>query len=154
MKSEDLIATCRKYLGEKEVHSNSSFLIDGWLLFVGCNPGDSWCAGYACSMIHETDPSVVFKKSASALKFLERNKDKQVSDPRPGDLVIWDHGKGKGHIAIITSVIYFGGVLVSFAAIAGNTSADGKSREGVMVAEHDDFEPDAKIAGYVRVCEA
>lgn len=89
-----------------------------------------------------------FLRSASALKLLSRNPDRVISDPEVGALVVWDHGHGKGHVAIITAVDGN-----TFSAIAGNTSEDGKSRDGVMVAEHSGFSSsDPQIAGFLRVC--
>jgi hypothetical protein len=65
-------------------------------------------------------------------------------------LVIYDEGHGLGHVAIATGVVLVGGQLVSMNAIAGNTSADGKSRNGTMVGEHEvSLE---RIAGILRVC--
>lgn len=155
MKGVELIAKCREHEGETEARRNSSPKIDGWLRFVGQPPGVSWCAAYTCSMIHETDPSVEFHKTASAMKFLELNAHLRVTlqEARPGDVVIWDHGNGKGHIAVMTGTTKFNDQLTEFAAIAGNTSKDGKSREGTMVKEHDGFDAtDSRIAGVVRVC--
>lgn len=152
MTPEALIRTARSYLGQRESRPNSSPLIDHWLAGVGEPPGEPWCAAFACACIAETDPTCSFLKSASALKLLSRNPHLKVVDPFPGDLVIWDHGHGKGHVGIITDVNL---PLWTFSAVAGNTSdIDAKSREGVMVAEHSGFAmSDPTIAGFLRVCE-
>lgn len=150
MTPEALIRTARSYLGHRETKPNSSPLIDHWLSGVAQPPGEPWCAAFVCACIYETEPRIGFLRSASALRLIARNPDKVISDPELGALVVWDHGHGKGHVAIITGVGLPNGM---FSAIAGNTSFDGKSREGVMVAEHV-FDPkDAQIAGYLRVCK-
>lgn len=46
-----------------------------------------------------------FKKSASALRLLELNADLKTDDPQPGDLIVFDHGQGLGHVAIKTGPI-------------------------------------------------
>jgi hypothetical protein len=146
--STDLIRTARSYQGQREWAPNSSPLINRWLASVGQPPGEPWCAAFACACVYDTDPTIGFLRSASALKLLARNPDRVISDPEVGALVIWDHGHGKGHVAIITAIDG-----QTFSAIAGNTSEDGKSREGIMVAEHDGFQVnDPTIAGFLRVC--
>lgn len=148
---EDLIRTARSYLGQRESKPNSSPLIDHWLAGVGEPPGVPWCAAFACACLSETDPHLGFLKSAGALRLISRNPDRKVEDPREGDLVVWDHGHGHGHVGIVTGVDQAAG---TFAAISGNTSEDGKSREGNIVAEHSGYPlSDPTIAGYLRVCE-
>lgn len=151
MTPEALIRTARSYIGQREAKPNSSPMIDHWLAGVGQPPGEPWCAAFACACVHETDPALGFLKSASALKLLSRNPDRKVDHPRPGDLVVWDHGKGKGHVGIITET---DPVNWKFSAVSGNTSDEDKhSREGVMVAEHAGYlMSDPTIAGYLRVC--
>lgn len=150
MTPEALIRTARSYIGQRESRPNSSPLIDHWLKLVGQPPGEPWCAAFACACVLETDPGLGFLKSAGALKLLSRNPDRVISDPEVGALVVWDHGNGKGHVGIVTDVNL---PLWQFSAIAGNTSEDGKSREGVMVAEHGGFSmSDPTIAGFLRVC--
>lgn len=148
MTAEALIRSARSYLGQRESKPNSSPMIDHWLAMVGQPPGEPWCAAFVCACVLETEPTIGFLKSASALKLISRNPDRRISDPELGALVVWDHGKGKGHVAIITGMLPPDG----FTAIAGNTSEDGKSREGVMVAEHAFSRKDPQIAGYIRVC--
>ena len=149
MTSTDLIATARKYLYVRETAPNSGPHIDEWLAAVGCKSGDSWCAAYACAMVRETNPRFKFHPSASALHLLANNPNLITFDPRPGDLVVYDHGHGVGHVAILTATTTVDGRLAYATTIAGNTSADGKSRNGDRVAEHDaDLE---RVAGVIRV---
>ena len=148
---EQLVSQARKWKGRKEnplgSNGDQGGPIDGWLAYVGCEPGVPWCSGYACSMVRDTRealkiPSLRFRKSAGALRLLALNEDLRTDDPQVGDLIIWDHGGGHGHVSIKTGPTTH---------IAGNTSADGKSRNGTEVAEHDYDPADPKIAGHIRV---
>lgn len=156
MFSTQLVATARSYLYVRETSPNAGPKINDWLASLGLPPGNSWCAAAACAWIMEaaaasgTDVSH-FKKSARALGLYEKNPGLIVKDPLPGDLVIWDHGGGLGHVAVLTDVIKVNAVLAALAGIAGNTSADGHSRNGTMVAEHPVSYPDPKIKGYLRI---
>lgn len=148
---DQIIVEARKYLGTVEQppgsNSNSGPDIDQWLAYVHQPPGQSYCSAYACSMVHNARlalglDNLQFKISASALHLLDINAALKTDSPEPGDLVVFDHGKGLGHVAIITG---------PGTSIAGNTSPDGKSRQGTGVYEHS-YEPaDPKIAGYLRV---
>ncbi len=153
MQPVELIAHARKFLYVREVTPNTGPEINGWLQRVGQPPGKSWCAAFAYCMVKDVEPSNPLKPSASALHLLEYNKHAQIAsidDLQPGDIVIYDHGKGEGHAAIATNVTKVGGKLAAFDTIAGNTSADGKSRNGDRVAEHDaELE---RFAGALRVC--
>lgn len=150
MTADALIRTARSYLGQRESRPNSSPMIDHWLAGVGQAPGEPWCAAFACACVFETAPEIGFLKSASALRLVARNPDRRISDPEAGALVVWDHGHGKGHVGIITA---WEPATATFSAIAGNTSSDGRSREGVMVAEHAFSAKDPTIAAYLRVCQ-
>jgi hypothetical protein len=149
--AEQIVACARRYQGTIEQppgsNSNSGPEIDQWLAFVHQPPGASYCAAFACSMVHDARfalgiESITFKKSASALHLLELNAALITTDPHPGDLVIFDQGHGLGHVAIVTG---------QGTSIAGNTSPDGKSRNGTGVFEHAYDVNDPKIAGCIRV---
>ncbi len=149
--AEAIVATARKYRGVVEQppgsNSNSGPEIDQWLAFVHCSPGESYCAAFACSVVHEARTDIAmgplqFKKSASALHLLELNADLKTDDAQPGDLIVFDHGQGRGHVAIKTG---------PNTSIAGNTSPDGKSRNGTGVFEHEYDPGDPKIVGHIRV---
>jgi hypothetical protein len=153
-----LVATARKYLYVRETagpNMDGGGPIDKWLAAVGCAPGASWCAAAACGWVHETaqglNVTVNWHNSASALALISRNPSFVVKDPTPGAFIVWDHGHGLGHIALLTDVVSVNGVPGGLMAIAGNTSPDGKSREGTGVFEHDVTYPDARIAGYLLI---
>lgn len=150
MTPEDLIAHARSFEFVRETAPNSSPEIDRWLARLGLPPGNSWCAAYACCMVLDLDPHTQLKASAGALALLAKNQPLRVQTPQPGDIVVWDHGHGLGHVAIVTSVVRVGGAVGGLTAIAGNTSADGASRNGDRVAEHEVSLQN--VAGYLRVC--
>jgi hypothetical protein len=147
--AQQIVKTARSYqhVVEDPLGSNSGPLIDHWQAFVGAHPGDPWCAGFACSVVHEARllermGPLEFKRSSGALRLLAINSALVTTDPQPGDLIIWNHGNGKGHVSIKTG---------DATHIAGNTSPDGKSRQGTGVYEHEYDPQDPKIAGYIRV---
>lgn len=149
--ADQIVTTARTYKGvvEDPIGSNSGPLIDDWLAFVGGHPGDPWCAAFACVSVHEARMMekmgpLEFKRSSGALRLLAVNDALKVpvSDAQPGDLLIWDHGGGKGHVSIKTG---------TGTHIAGNTSPDGKSRQGYGVFEHGYDEQDPRIVGVIRV---
>lgn len=126
---------------------------------MGLPPGNSWCACAVCKWVRDTattlSVSVVFHRSASALRMRDLNPSLLVTDPRPGDIVIWDHtadpAHPQGHVGILTEVVRVNGEVSALACIAGNTSADGKSRNGDRCAEHDVSYPDPKIVAFLRI---
>ena len=154
MTSEDLIAHARSFLHVRETGPNvGEPEILGWQTRLGCEPGDSYCACFTCCMVRDIDPGNPLKLSASALHLYSNNpalQIKSLDDLQPGDIVVWDHGSGKGHVAIATATTKVMGKLLYFSAIAGNTSADGKSANGDRVAEHD--VPLDRLVGALRVC--
>jgi len=123
-----------------------------WLARRGIMRPAEWCAASACAWIEDAARAlnIVLKlrRSAGSLRLLELNPDLIVEAPQPGDIMIEDHGKGKGHVRIVTDVHL---LPVSFDAISGNTSADGHSRNGDRVAERVVMLPVAQLAGYLRI---
>lgn len=158
-----LVATARKYQNVREsagANTDGGGFIDQSLGELGLPPGNSWCAAAACKWIRETvkaldqtTVTVKFHRSARALGLWELNPDLRVKtgDLEPGDFVIWDHGHGLGHVALVTDTVRVNGVLSGLVAIAGNTSADGVSRNGDRVAEHPVTFPNPQIVGGIRV---
>ena len=147
--AEQIVASARSYAGVEEDPrgSNRGPLIDHWNAFCGASQGDPWCAAFVCAVVHEARvfmrmQPLTLLVSASAMGLLKRNAALVVDSPMPGDLVVFDHGGGKGHVAIVTG---------PGTSIAGNTSPDGTSREGYGVFEHAYDPNDPKIAGYIGV---
>lgn len=154
------VATARKYAWARETGPNTDGggFVDQCLAALGLPPGNSWCAAAVCWWVKETcdrlGVKVEFRRSARALGLLEKNPGLVVANPQPGDLVVWDHGGGLGHVAVLTDIVKVAGALAALAAIAGNTSADGHSRNGDRVAEHGVNYPDAKIKAFLRLTPA
>jgi hypothetical protein len=160
--STALVATARKYRNARESagpNTDNGGFIDQCLAAIGGHPGQSWCAAAVSAFVKETAEQmgikVNFHPSLSALRMLSKNPDLVVTDPQPGDIVIWDHtvdpAKPAGHVGILTDVVRVDGQVAGMEAIAGNTSPDGKSREGTGVFEHAVDYPNPKIAGYLRI---
>jgi hypothetical protein len=123
-----------------------------WLLRRGIHQPAPWCAAFACAMVQDAYHALgivpELHYSAGALRLLALNEALRTWEPDAGDLVVWDHGGGLGHVGIVTDVSL---LPVSFDAISGNTSADGHSRNGDRVAERVVLLPVAQLAGYLRV---
>ncbi len=160
----ELIATARTYdyVREKGANTDGGGFVDRCQTEMGLSPGHSWCACAVCKWVRDTSTRLgvrtSFKRSASALRLLEANAALVVTDPQPGDVIIWNHtvdpAKPQGHVAILTEVVKVDGAVAALAGIAGNTSADGASRNGDRVAEHPVSYPDPRIAGYLRIVPA
>lgn len=127
---------------------------------MGLTPGHSWCACAVCKWVRDAAMEAgvkvsTFRRSAKALGLLALNRALVVTDPQPGDVIVWDHtvdpSKPQGHVAILTDVVKVNGAVAGLAAVAGNTSADGTSRNGDRAAEHPVKYPDPRIAGFVRI---
>jgi CHAP domain len=155
-----LVATARKYLYVRETNGNNSdngHFIDASLAALGLPPGNSWCAAAICAWVKETQQTTgakfKFRRSARAMGLWELNTDLRVAvaDIQPGDILCWDHGSGLGHVAICTAAVKVNGDLASLDAVAGNTSADGHSRNGDRCAEHAVTYPDPKLVGGLRI---
>lgn len=157
------IRIARSYLGKQEPGPlpNRGPNVDTWLAFVGIRPVDGekgapWCAAMASWCVYqaatELHISTTFRKSAGALRLLDVNADLRITEPEDGALVIWDHGGGKGHVGIVTGVTRVGSEVAGISVVAGNTSADGMSRDADSVAERGFPFPSARqIAGYLAI---
>jgi len=139
--AELVIANARRYATGKSLETdgpNDGPEIRDWLRRRGIATPASWCAAFACAMIEDATRALGFTlqlhRSAGALRLLELNPELVLATPETGCLVVWDHGGGKGHVGIVTSVTMVGGMLASIEGIAGNTNLEG-SREGNAVVE-------------------
>jgi hypothetical protein len=149
------IANARRYNTGHSLETdgpNDGPEIREWLARRGIMRPAEWCAASACAWIEDAARAlrIVLKlrRSAGSLRLLELNPGLVVSVPQPGDLMIEDHGNGKGHTRIVTEAAL---LPVSLDAISGNTSADGHSRNGDRVAERVVMLPNPLLAGYLRV---
>jgi hypothetical protein len=156
--AEYTISAARRYATGKSLETdgaNDGPEIREWLLRRGLDRPEPWCASFACAMVEDAARALklplYLRRSAGALRLLGMNPNSVLTDPETGCLVIWDEGKGRGHVGIVTGVTTVGGELASIQVISGNTNLDG-SREGNAVVERGFSFPQARrLAGYVRV---
>lgn len=129
--------------------SNWGPRVKDYLAVVNVHSPASWCAGFAAFCIDSAAKALgvtlTMRFSASALHMLSLNPTLQIESCEPGCLVVWDHGKGLGHVGICATT---DGAIAS--VISGNTNSDG-SREGYEVCEQIKHLNDPRIAGYVRI---
>jgi hypothetical protein len=125
-----------------------------WLLRRGLHQPAPWCAAFACAMVQDAAHALgivpELHYSAGALRLLALNDSLAIQQPEPGCLVVWDHGGGKGHVGIVTTVAAVAGEVAAIRAIAGNTNLEG-SREGNAVVERGFDAPVERLAGYIRI---
>lgn len=123
-------------IGVKETEKNSGVMVDQYLLSVGLEPGQSWCAAFvhwcfarAADAMEMLNPC---PRTGGVLKMWEQAPDAaRVEKPTRGAIIIMDHGHGHGHTGIVEAVN--GGGLIE--TIEGNTNRGG-SRNGDCVARH------------------
>jgi hypothetical protein len=135
---DSIVAVARRFLFVREDGANRGLWVELFLRFVGCVPGDSWCAAfvsYVLNIVYRGKSPVL--KSGSCQEILDdcHKKGYVVTGPvQPGDLVFSMDGDHAHHIAIATTA---GTVMDQMLnAIAGNTSEDGTSSNGTGVFEH------------------
>lgn len=134
---------------EKPRGSNWGEPVKSYLASVGIGFPASWCMAFmywcfkqAAKELGITTPLLktggvlnAWNKAPAAIK---------VTDPKPGDIFIQDHGHGLGHTGIVERVE--GDVVHT---IEGNTNTDG-SRNGYAVERKIRNRNDKKIIGYLR----
>lgn len=104
---------------------------------------EAWCAAFCCwcyelawarlngfqkwgAVSDEVQDLCPLKRSHGAIRLCkEVNKLVQIAVPEPGDLALWDWGKGKGHVAM---VVHF--------TSKGFTTVDGNKDPEVDVFSH------------------
>jgi hypothetical protein len=104
----EVLAVAASYVGMREKGANRG-PVEKFLTHVNLPPGKPYCAGYVSCVIWEAAMKVPvmpkFKRSAGALRLLERNPDliidratavKLMRQGRPV-VAVFDHGGGKGH---------------------------------------------------------
>lgn len=153
-----VIANARRYATGKSLEvdgPNDGPEIREWLSRRGIYKPAAWCAAAGCAWIQDAAKllklSLHIRYSAGSLRFLDLNRDLIIPVPEIGCAEIEDHGNGLGHFKIVTGIILTDGKIVSTTDIAGNTSADGISRNGDRVAERQQQYPNPRLAGYVRI---
>lgn len=141
--TKNVIEFARSQLGvsEQPHGSNKGPEVDKYLACVGIHFPAAWCAAfvvYSHLQVGVTD----IPQTGGVLDLWNKSPNNRVSQPQPGDVVIFDYGGGKGHTGIVESVD--GDKLTT---IEGNTNDDG-SREGYEVARRQRSASKAK--GFLR----
>jgi hypothetical protein len=130
-----LVELARKFRGVREAGPNTGLRVEAIQHWSGGQPGDSWCMEWVWMVVdlfHDCQPPFERVQNVEQFHQLAINNGWVAPLPIVGDLVISiDPTNGKGHhIGICTETN-------PFTTIAGNTSEDGKSREGTGVFEHE-----------------
>lgn len=141
--SAKVIAIAQSQLGvsEQPPGSNKGPEVDKYLASVGINFPAAWCAAFVY-WCHQQAGIAGVPKTGGVIDMWNKAPYNRVTQPQPGDVVIFDHGGGKGHTGIVESVK--GDTLTT---IEGNTNDDG-SREGYEVARRQRSASSAK--GFLR----
>jgi hypothetical protein len=128
-----IIDLFRLFLFVREAGQNHGLRVEAIQHWGGGQPGDSWCAWLLTmvfDLFYQGRSRLPRGGSTEAIHQLAIREGWIVTDPQPGDVVISLNADGLAHhIALVT-------VVQPLTAIAGNTSADGRSANGDRVAEH------------------
>ena len=133
---------------EKPLGSNWGIPVQDYLKSVGIIHPASWCMAFVYWCFKQaagtgTNPLI---KTGGVLDAWNKadKKNKFTKDPKSGDIMIMDHGKGLGHTGIVEKVdknfLY---------TIEGNTNDTG-SREGIEVDRKRRPIVNKMIKGYLR----
>ena len=135
-------------IGKEEIPRGSNWgeHVQKYLNSVGINFQAAWCMAFLYWCFKQAGMVKQLPKTGGCLAMLH-TVDKQyiVKKPEVGAIVVWDHGKGLGHVGIVERVD--GDKMYT---IEGNTNNDG-SREGYAVERKVRKIADPKIIGYVLV---
>lgn len=136
-------------LGVQEIpkNSNAGPAVEKYLKSVGLGKGYAWCMAFIYWCAKEASIQLAvenpLKKTAGVLHMWNSCPDLRVQNPQPGDIMILDYGKGKGHTGIVEKV--FKNYIQT---IEGNTNDEG-SREGYEVCKR--YRNKSKVKGYLRL---
>lgn len=143
---QEIVRIARSYVGRRETRNNSGFqdeIFEEKMRLTGWQAGEPWCAYFAELVVREAAAGLKLESiratvakafSGSATQTLRNCRETPgfviAQEPEPGDVAIWQFGKGwQGHAGIVTEVNGKG----VFTTVEGNTNSEG-GREGVEVA--------------------
>lgn len=164
----------KKFEGIKEIKGNMGFTdetLSKMITEVGFKPGEAWCAYFVKAVykkIYPNNKNIEKILSASTYVTWDNAKNDKTgtfsvhekdSNPKKGDIVIWEMWSGGNRIGGHTGIVIKGrhknkqGIDV-FSTIEGNTSYTGNPAEGegVLEKEHQFTwdEPSWKLKGFIR----
>lgn len=146
------LAVAISQIGVEEIpkNSNSGPDVEMFLKSVGLGKGYSWCMAflYWCFMTAAKEAGLVnalIKTGGCMAQWNRINAQYKSQEPQIGSLVIFDHGGGNGHVAIIEKIEGD-----QMHTVEGNTNDEG-SREGYEVCRRIRKMSDPKIKGYITV---
>jgi CHAP domain-containing protein len=156
-----LVIAARKHLGDLEEptgsnwHSDPQSTVRRSLAIVRLSAPAAWCAGFVSLCVHEAFGGFPdwFQPSAGALTLMERNRQHYINKrlvPIPGCVAVYDHGGGKGHVAIVSGVTETASGRYGYHEIGGNTAPDG-SRQGTGVFEVARGDADPHLLCFLRL---
>ena len=121
----------RQFLYIREVPQNRGLRVESIQHWSGGQFGDSWCAEFAWMILDicfQGNSPIDRFQAVQSLYDIAKNNNWITGNPTKNDLFIYvDDNDHAHHIGIFTE---------NGNGIAGNTSADGASSNGNMVAEH------------------
>jgi hypothetical protein len=143
------------YNGTKEEPGNTGKFVTDSLKLVGLGTGHAWCQAFIYRCYHEAAIALGVPnpctKVAGVLRHWQQTKGLKLSklaakDMQAGDIIVYDHGKGLGHICFFIKNNADG----TMQTIEGNTSLGGsRNGDGVYILNRRKL-PDAKYVGVIR----
>lgn len=132
--SASLSVIARRFAFVRETEGpNRGRFVEFFLRFTGNVPGESWCASFESVCEDIAFGKAVTPRTASCQEKLDWavRKGRVVREPAVDDLVFSINAQGRAHhIAVCSGTS-------PLMAVAGNTSPDGLSDNGVGVYEHE-----------------
>lgn len=168
MNAEKFVSIALSKAGEREVppRSNRGPFVEECQAACHARPGDPWCSCFVCWCIREANGGSYpewFSPTPSGIALFHANDRLHKPWPQRGHIVVWAHGHGLSHVAIVAEVFdtfILGQPPLAMKTVAGNTTngrnycdpaEDRKaSREGDQVGCNIYPIDDSRILGYLR----
>lgn len=114
---QDIVLMGLRWVNHAEEAENRGIEIEAWLAACKADPGDPWCAAFACMCLRAGGIDVR-EASVSRLAALFP----ETLAPLPGDLCCLHHADGTGHVDIVTGLGIVDGQ--SVASVVGGNVGD------------------------------
>jgi hypothetical protein len=142
------------YEGVKELPGNRGEFVDACLTMVGVPVGNPWCQAFVYRVYREASEALKVgnpvPRVGGVLNHWRQTPGRKINKgkerPIAGDVLIYDHGKGLGHIAILVQHNEDG----TIRTVEGNTSLSGsRNGDGVYVLNRRRLD-DKLLVGWIR----